>query len=67
MFEIRCVVSRFRYEEDGVQDQAVAREVLLLRGLQESDRHEELHSARAGDLLRRVLRGQVRHPMRQVQ
>lgn len=27
-----------RYEEDGVQDQAVAREVLLLRGVQKPDR-----------------------------
>lgn len=45
----------------------MAREVLLLRGLQEPDRHEELHPARAGDLLRRLLRGQVRHPVCQVQ
>lgn len=61
------VLYGFRYQEDGVQDQAVAREMLLLRCMQEPDRNEELHPTRAGNLLCRMLRGQVCHPMRQVQ
>lgn len=36
--EKRVLLRLSRYEEDGVQDQAVAREVLLLRGMQEPDR-----------------------------
>lgn len=55
-----------RHQEDGVQDATVAREVFLLRCVQERHRHQEFHPARAGDLLRRLLRGQVRHPLRQV-
>lgn len=58
---LRQLIMRFRYEEDGIQDQTMAREVFLLRCLQESDRHEELYTARTRDLLCRMLRGQVRH------
>ena len=45
----------------------MAREVLLLLRVQERDRHQELHPARTGNLLRWLLWGQIRHPMRQVQ
>lgn len=62
-----CVFVCFRNQEDGIQDSPVAREVLLLRGLQDSHRHQELHPQGAGDLLRRLLRGEVRYSLRQVQ
>lgn len=45
----------------------MAREVLLLLRLQDRDRDQKFHPARAGDLLRHLLRGKVRHKMRQVQ
>lgn len=52
------VVSMFaRYQEDGIQDSTVAREMFLLRRMQESHWYKELHSARAGNLLCRLLRG----------
>ena len=57
----------FRYQEDGVQDAPVAREVLLLRRLQHSHRHQVVHPQGAGDLLRWVLRGEVRHSLHQMQ
>jgi hypothetical protein len=57
----------YRHEEDGVQDAPVAREVLLLRRLQDSHRNEELHSTRAGDLLRWMLRGEVRYSLCEMQ
>jgi hypothetical protein len=56
-----------RYQEDGVQDAPVAREVLLLRRLQHSHRHQVVHPQGAGDLLRWVLRGEVRHSLHQMQ
>lgn len=64
---IVCVVLRsLRHEEDGVQEPTVAREVLLLLRVQDADRHQVVHPARAGHLLFRLLRGEVRHSMRQV-
>ena len=56
-----------RYEEDGVQDPSVAREVLRLLHLQEPHRHQELHPEGARHLLRQVLRGEVRDEVHQVQ
>ena len=44
-----------RDEEDGVQDEAVAREVLCLLHLQEPDRNQVLHSQGERHLLRQVL------------
>ena len=41
----------YRHEEDGVQDQAVAREVLRLLHLQESYRNQVIHSQGARYLL----------------
>ena len=55
-----------RYEEDGVQDSAMAREVLRLLHLQEPHRHKELHPEGARHLLRQVLRGEVRDEVYQV-
>lgn len=57
----------FRHEEDGVQDSPVAREVLLLRRVQNTHWDQELHPTRAGDLLRWMLWGEVRHSLREVQ
>lgn len=52
-----AVVMFFRYQEDGIQDSTVAREMFLLRRLQEPHWYKELHSARTGNLLCRLLRG----------
>ena len=57
----------FRHEEDGVQDAAVAREVLRVLHVQEPHRHKVVHPQGARHLLRQVLRGQVRHKVHQVQ
>lgn len=57
----------FRHEEDGVQDSPVAREVLLLRRVQNTHRNQEFHPTRAGDLLRWMLRREVRYSLREMQ
>lgn len=56
-----------RYQEDGIQNPSVARELLLLLRLQDGHWHQVVHTAGAGDLLRRLLRGEVRHALHQVQ
>lgn len=58
---------RLRHEEDGVQGEAVARQMLLLRAVQVADWNKELHSEERRRLLRGVLRGEVRHKMHQMQ
>ena len=54
------------HEKDGVQDPAVAREVLRVLHLQEPHRDQELHPEGARHLLRQVLRGEVRDEVYQV-
>lgn len=51
----------YRYQENGIQNPAVARELLLLLRLQDGHRHQVVYTAGAGDLLRRLLRGEVCH------
>lgn len=55
-----------RNQEDGIQESAVARKVFQLLRVQDSDRHQVVHPARAGHLLLRMLRGEVRYSMRQM-
>ena len=56
-----------RHEEDGVQDTSVAREVLQLLRVPHADRHQVLHPQGAGDLLHRLLRGDLCYEVHQVQ
>ena len=56
----------FRYEENGIQDKAVAWEVFCVLHLQEPDRDQVVHSKGPRHLLRKVLRGQVCNQMHQV-
>lgn len=57
----------YRNEEDGIQDPSVAREVFRLLHLQTSHRDQVIHTKGARHLLRKVLRGQIRHQVHQVQ
>lgn len=56
-----------RNQKNGIQDQTVAREVLLLLRLQDRHRYQVVYPPWAGNLLRRLLRGKVRNTLHQVQ
>ena len=60
------VVGAGGHEEDGVQDEAVARALLRLLRLQQPHRHQELHPQGEWHLLHQLLRRQVRHQVCQV-
>lgn len=56
-----------RYQEDGVQDQAMARALFLLLCVQDTNRNQEFHPSWTGDLLCWLLRGEIRNSLCQVQ
>lgn len=57
------LLALYRYQENGIQNPAVARELLLLLRLQDGHWHQVVYTAGAGDLLRRLLRGEVCHAL----
>lgn len=57
----------YRHEKNGVQDTAMAWKMLLLLCMQKSHWNKIIYTERAGDLLRRLLWGEICDQMHQMQ